>query len=274
MGRTYHAADGNATAGVDGLERRLEVAAADVLKVNVDALGRQPGQRVRGVLLLVVEAGVEAELLGDEVELLVGADGADDGEALALGDLADDLADGAGGGAHEDGLAGLGFPDLVQAGPGREPGHAEGPEEQAQVEAVRVADLADAGGGRVRHHGVLGDGREGEDDVALGEALGAAPEHLGDDAVEHRPVQVKGRRVRLLLGRAHAPAEVGVHRGLLDLEHEAALGGRVDVRGAVLDGQVLAGDGEALGDLFEDERLVLDHDGLFLVSYLSFLVQF
>ena len=84
-----HAAGDDAAEVVHAGDGGFELLAADVLVVDVDALGREALEGVERLLLLVVEAGVEAELLGDEVELLVLADGADDGQALVLGELAD-----------------------------------------------------------------------------------------------------------------------------------------------------------------------------------------
>jgi hypothetical protein len=43
-------------------DRRLEVIAADVVEVDVDAVGGELGQRLARALLAIVEDGVEAEL--------------------------------------------------------------------------------------------------------------------------------------------------------------------------------------------------------------------
>lgn len=257
----YHSAHGDATALFHLVQGGLEVITADILKVNVDSIGGEPLEGSGGGLLLVVEARVEAQLLGDEVELLVGSDGSNDGQALALGDLADDLADGTGGGADEDGLTLLGLADPVKAGPGGQARHAQRAEEQGQVEAVGVLDLADHGGLGVLDAGVLRNGDVGDDGLALGEAGRVALEDGGDDRVGDALADLEGRRVRLDAGVAHLAAQVRIEGGVEDLEDEAALGGRVNVDGSVLDSEMLPGHGHARGDLLEDERLVGGHVG-------------
>lgn len=232
--------------------------ATDVLEVDVDTVGGETGQRILGRLLLVVEAGVEAELLDDEVKLLVGADGANDTEALALGDLADDLTDGAGGGADEDGLALLGLADLVEAGPARQAGHAEGAEEVAEVEVVGVDDLADHAGLGVRDDVVLGDGAVADDEITLLEIVVAALQDLAEGTVDDGVVCVESRGVGLGVGVAHLAAEVGVVRGILSLEEETTRGEvGIEVNGTVLGDDVLAVHREPGRDLLVDEGLVL-----------------
>jgi len=76
------------------------VVAADVVEIDVDALGGDAHQRRADRLGLVVDGVVDAD--GLQVRDLVGAAGrADHDVALGLGDLADDLADRAGGAGDE-----------------------------------------------------------------------------------------------------------------------------------------------------------------------------
>ena len=262
-------ADGDTSVGVHAVERSLEVLGTDVLEVDVDTVGRQTLEGIGGGLLLVVEAGVETELLGDEVELLVGADGADDAEAFALGDLADDLADGTGGGAEEEGLALLGLANLVESRPASETRHTEGTEEVSEVEVMRVLDLPDHPRLGVCDNGVLSDGNETNHKVTLLVLLRLIGlDDLTDTCVHDNVAGVEGGGVGLGVGIAHLAAEVRVERGILDLEDEAAgrESGVFDVERTVLDDEVLAGDGEAGGELLVDERLVLDHDCGFCVG--------
>ena len=80
-----HTAGDDAAEVVQGVDCGLELLAADVLVVDIDTVRREAGERIGGFLGLVVEAVVEAELVLDELEFLVVADGADDLQALVLG---------------------------------------------------------------------------------------------------------------------------------------------------------------------------------------------
>lgn len=106
-------ADDDAAKVVQGIEGSLEMLATNVLVVDVDTLGGKTGKSSSGLLGLVVEAAVEAESLGDVLELLVGADGSNDAQTFVLGELADELADGSASGGDENRLALLGLADLV-----------------------------------------------------------------------------------------------------------------------------------------------------------------
>lgn len=174
MVATYHSTADNAAFVSHCLQRSVQRLTANVLVVDINSIGSQPLQGIRRVLLLVVRAGVKAELLGDELQLLVGTHGADDPQALVLRDLADDLADRASRTADEDGLALLGLADLEETRPGRQAGHAEVPDEDPQVEVVRVADLVGPLGldELLLDVGVLGDRDDIDEQVALLEARG------------------------------------------------------------------------------------------------------
>ena len=83
------------------------------------------------VVGLVVDGGVEAELLGQQRALLGAAGDPDDARAVDLGELAGDRADRAGRGRDDDRLARLRLADVADPDPRGEPGHAE----RAQVGA-------------------------------------------------------------------------------------------------------------------------------------------
>ena len=105
------------------------VAPPDVVEVDVDALrarAAQPGQTGR---LLVVDRGVEAQVLGEPAALLVGPGDADDAQALDLPDLADERPDRPRRRGHHERLALLRLADLQQPDPGGEADVAE----EAQV---------------------------------------------------------------------------------------------------------------------------------------------
>lgn len=231
--------------------------ASDVLVVNVDTVGGQAGQRGVGALLLVVEDVVEAELLA-VLDLVVGANAADDGQALALGQLADDLADGAGGAADEDGLALLGLANLKERRVGGQARHAEDAQVVGQLELARLLHLEDALLLRLlgrQHHVLLVGAQRVLEHVALGEPLALGLQHAQQRRVLERLPYRHGRKVRLDLGLSEAPALVGVERGVENLCDHATLGGH-QLERPVLDHEVLAGLGEALGSLLEDDGLV------------------
>jgi hypothetical protein len=258
-----HAASDDAAEVVHAGDGGLELLATDVLVVDVDTVGRKALEGVERLLLLVVEAAVEVELFGDEVELLVIADGADDGQALVLGELADELADGTGSGGDEDGLALLGNADVVEGGVSGQTGHAERAEEELGVEIVGVLDNVGRVGDLLGESGVLscGSGEEGDDLVAGLELLVVALEDSGDAAVADGAVQLEGGSVGLDVARAHAATLVGVEGNIVDLDGDAA-GGRslLGVESVVLDANVLAGDDLLAGVSEVCEGLVLHHD--------------
>ena len=132
------AADDDARERVHHRQDRVEDLAADVLEVDVDALGAGRLQVALEVARLVVDAGIEAEFLHDVVALRLAAGDADRAAAPGLGELADHAADRAGGGGHHDRLPGLRRADFLHAEPGRESRHAEA----AQV--VRQRDARSA----------------------------------------------------------------------------------------------------------------------------------
>ena len=125
-------------------ERSVELLAADVVVVDVNTLRGEALQRVVGRLLLVVPSSVETELLGDVLQLGIVANTADDRQALVLGQLAHQRADGTSGRGDEDGLALLGLADLKKTGVGRQSGHAQSADEHVQAEIVWVLQHLEA----------------------------------------------------------------------------------------------------------------------------------
>lgn len=253
-----HTADHNTTEIIHRVERSLEVLTTDVLIVDIQTLRGQTCQGISRLLRLVVESTIEAQLLDDEVELLIRSNGSNDLQTLVLSELADQLADSATSGGDEDGLALLGLADLVEGGVGSQTGHAEGADEDAEVlDAEGVLEGADAGELLSADGDVLLDREEADDQVALLVGGGVGAEDLGDDAAVDGSVEGEGGRVGLDVGGAHAATHVGVEAGIEGLHEDAALRGRGGgvVRG-LLNDDVLAGDEVAGGDLLEDEALV------------------
>lgn len=243
---------------VQGIQRSLQDLATDVLVVNIDAVGRQPLQRIGSRLLLVVRAGIETKLFGDEVQLIIRTHAANDGKTLVLGDLADDLAHSSCSAADEDGLPLLGLANLVQGRISRQAGHAQGADKEREVEVVRVVELEHAlpGDQLLRRVRVLSDVDEGGNQVALLEIRAIGLEDLGDAVARHRPVQVEGWRVGLDAWVPHSRTHVGIEAADEILEDQAALGDSIQINGSVLGHEVLPGHWEALRDLLEDEGLV------------------
>src|SRR5262249_11345671 len=120
------AAQADAGEEVEVGEHGIADRAADVVEVDIDAVRARRldgGGKVR--LRLVVDAGIEPQLVLDVGALLGSACDADGAAAGNPGDLAHDLADCAGGGGDHHGLTGLGPPDLQEAEVGGHAGHAE-----------------------------------------------------------------------------------------------------------------------------------------------------
>src|SRR4029077_11966766 len=97
--------------GQDGVEDL----AADVIEVDVNPVGGGLAQRSPDVLCLVVDGGVEAEIVGEPATLLLAAGNADHAAALDLGDLPGDVANGAGCPGDDDRLPLLQLGDVEQA---------------------------------------------------------------------------------------------------------------------------------------------------------------
>src|SRR5690606_29607859 len=135
------AADGYPTEGVHAREDGVEDFAADVLEVAVDAVGRRRLQVVVQAPGLVVDAGVEAILLGHDPAFLRAARDAHHPAALALRELADHRAHRAGSGRDDDGLARLGLDDAVESVPGGDARHAHRAE-PGRCRRLRGVDLA------------------------------------------------------------------------------------------------------------------------------------
>src|SRR4029079_8962722 len=114
----YQAADGDARERIHLLQHRVEDLAADVLEIAVDALRRSRPQIAAQPAALVVDAGVEAQLVHDVVALRLAAGDADCARAFQFRDLTDHAADRARGGGYHHGFARLRLADVEQPDPG------------------------------------------------------------------------------------------------------------------------------------------------------------
>src|SRR5258706_2952669 len=109
------AAKRNASEQVHLREHGIEDLPADVLEVDVDALGAG-GLEIGGEIAApVVDTGIEAQVFRDVPAFVRPAGNADGAAALDLRNLADDRADGARRGRDNDGFAGLRLPYFEQA---------------------------------------------------------------------------------------------------------------------------------------------------------------
>lgn len=257
------AAGDDAAELVEAVEGALQLLAADVVVEDVDALAaRQAGQDLgrRPLLRLVVPPAVEAELLGDELELLVRAHAAQHRQPFVLGQLAHQLPDGARGAADEDGLALLGLADLVERRIRRQARHAQRAEEVADVlGGVGLVDLGGQGALVVARHDIIFlDGQAAGDDVALGITVHSRFQDFGQGAGLEWTADGERWRVGLDLGVAQQASHIRVEGDVEGFQQQAVgrqLLVQVDLV-HVFDLQMLAHHGEVRGDLLEDQGLV------------------
>ena len=99
-------------------QHSIEDRAANIVKVDVDPLGTVLFERRRQVVVFVVDARVEPEVLNNRPALLRAA------RAVNFSDLAGDAPGGARRGRHHHRVAGLGAADVHHSDVGRGPGRA------------------------------------------------------------------------------------------------------------------------------------------------------
>jgi len=156
------------------------------------------------------ERGVEAVLLFQQLDLLVRARAADHPSgALQFGDLTDLAADRARGARDEDRVALLDLREPGQPDVRGEAGDAEHTQVGGQRRQVRVHLLSD----RRVEYGVVAPAEGVYHVVAGGEAFGVGCQDAADRGAVHRPADLVGLDVGLLV--AHAAAHVGVDRQVL-----------------------------------------------------------
>ncbi len=206
--------------------------AADVVEVDVDPVRGGGAELLPHGAVLVVERGVEAVLVDEQLHLLRRAGGADHPRgALELGELPDLAADGAGGTGDEDGVALLEGGGAQQSGVGGEPGHAQHPQVRREGRGLGV----DLDGVPRVHDGVLAPAEEVQDVVADGDALGVGGDDLADGAALHGLAQLV--RGDVGLRGAHTAAHVRVDGEVRVPYQHLALGRGGDLR--LEEGEVL-----------------------------------
>ena len=149
------AAQRHARTDVEAREDRVHDVAADVLEVDVDAVGGRRGELGGPVVGAVVDGRVETELFGQQRALLGSAGDPDDACAVGLGELARDRADRARRGRDDDRLARLGLADVADPDPRGEPGRSECAQVGARRDALRDVDRHQRNRHRVRGDHVL-----------------------------------------------------------------------------------------------------------------------
>ena len=134
-------------------QRGVENVAADIIEVDIDALGAVFLQSLLHVAGFVVDRSVEAELVDQVAALVRAAGNADRAAALDFRDLSDDGADGAGRAGYDNGLSGLRLAYFEQAEIGGQSRHSQRAEEDRQRGDASVGpDELFAGHDRVLLH--------------------------------------------------------------------------------------------------------------------------
>ena len=123
------AAENDAAVEIHAVENGLHDFAADIFEVDVHAFGCGGGELGFPIGMLVVDGGVEAEIVFNPFTFFIGAGDADDAAAVNFAELADDAAGGSGGGGNDERFAGLGLADFEEAEVGGEAVDAEECEE-------------------------------------------------------------------------------------------------------------------------------------------------
>src|SRR5262249_13526522 len=112
--------------------------ATDVLKIDVDALGAGCLELLGEAARLVVDAAIEAQLLGHIAALRGPAGDADGAAAFDLGDLTHQRTNGAGGCRHDDRLAWFRLTDVEETEVGGPSRHAEPTDPTLERRLVRI----------------------------------------------------------------------------------------------------------------------------------------
>src|SRR5438270_13154604 len=134
------AADHHAAEEIHAREQRVEDLGADIVEIDVHAVRALLLQLLAQRAGLVIDAGIEAELLLHIGAFLAAAGDADGARAPDFRQLPDDAADRARGGGDHHRLAGLRLAELLQPAVGGHAGHAH----QSEVLARRGPRAVDA----------------------------------------------------------------------------------------------------------------------------------
>src|SRR5262249_3204320 len=134
---------GNARKIVEQRPHRPLYGTADVLEVNVNALGTSGLELFCKIGRATIDTSIEAQLTDDEVALLCATGDPDRMASFDFSDLPDDRSDGAGGRRNNDGLPTLRLTDFEETDIGGHPRHTEDTERRRDRRRPRV-ELAQA----------------------------------------------------------------------------------------------------------------------------------
>ena len=237
----------------------VEHLSPDVVEVDVDAVGGLPAQPPGQVRGLVVQAGVEPQLVHHGAAFALTAGDAHHPAALEPGDLPGDAARRPGGPGHHDGLALAWLPDVQQPEVRGQSGHPQ----RAQVGGQRRTVAVDHPRPLAVAHRVLLHAGRRRDVRPLREVVVTAGHHLADHAGAHHLTEPDRRDVRTAL--VHPAAHRGVERDVAGAQQElpvAGLGCRLgDDVPHVVAGQALRAPGQPyLGVVGHGPTLPLPHD--------------
>ena len=222
-----HPAHRDAAEGIGAQHHRVQNHAADVLEIAVDAVragGLERGrQGLDAVVLLVVDAFVEAEFFNHLTAFVRPTGQAHRARPAHLGELTDRAANGAAGGADDHRFTGLRVDDLHQPVPAGHAGHAHRAEVGRQRDVGRVDLLNHAALGRIDDLKLL-PAAHADDLVADGKVRILRLDHLARRAADHHLVQRLRRRVALAL--VHAAAHVRIEAQVVVAHQHLPLGQR------------------------------------------------
>src|SRR6267378_1475027 len=202
-----HSADRKAGKRVGCRECRLQMLAADIFEINIDARARRMQQGVGQIARrLVVDDVVDTDLLHKGTFGRT-ARRPDDRVPLELGDLADDRSDGARGGRYEHHVTGFRYCDLQQADPSRQPWHAGNSQECLGREPERI-ELLQACGRCVEP---FAPAEPGGDEIARLESRIVGSRNFADRPTLQRfnELEVRAPAVHGRVGRGDLPDRAG-----------------------------------------------------------------
>src|SRR6266699_4648926 len=160
------AAEHDAAVEIHAIQNFLHDFSANVFKIDVNAVGSGGGELLLPVRMLVVDGGVEAEILGDPGAFVVAAGDADDAAAVNFSNLSNDAAGSASGSGDDERFALLRRSDFHAEKRG-ESIEAEHPEENGVRNEGNLWDFLEEVLRRCIDDDVLLEASEARDAVAL-----------------------------------------------------------------------------------------------------------